>query len=299
MSSLVDELRASRKSPTVLKLKVLKIMGEDPNILIFIYEGPDDVPVYEEWMRRIADCPRYEPLPGAGKQQLLAYHKTLVEGNDPALDRIFFFIDRDFDLPSPPHDNIFELQSYSIENLLCTEEVLDSILRDEFRKAGALAERKTVLDKFVELRTQFLECCNSINFILFAAQRKSISVLKKPEKISEVVHIRVDSIQRAFENIEEVVSIAAEIPPEELSALSDEFDRLPPPLRERGKYVLEMFRRWIRTLSEDVKQPRPILFHEGNDRLPGDPSSASLRRFASSASLPEGLPQFISATQPR
>ncbi|VWB57541.1 hypothetical protein BLA6860_02661 [Burkholderia lata] len=293
MSSIVDAMRASRKNPSVLKLKVLKVVGEDPDVLIFIYEGPDDVPVYEEWMRRIANCPRFEPLAGSGKQQLIAYHALLLENADPLLDKVFFFVDRDFDLPIDPVKNIFELESYSIENLLCTEEVLDSILRDEFRRAGELAERAKIKGKFVELQMKFYECCSPINFALFVAQRKSLQVVRKPERVSEIVHISVNSIVEAYGHVNNVISIDGEVSAEELTMLELEFNQLPLFLRQRGKYILEMFRRWLRALAEDIKCVSPVLFRSRNERLPGDPSAVPLRRLAASAHLPRGLSEFV------
>ncbi|ATF84424.1 DUF4435 domain-containing protein [Burkholderia gladioli] len=289
----IDELRLSRKNPSVLKLKVLKILGQHPDIFIFIFEGPDDVPVYEEWLKRIDSCPKYEPLPGAGKQQLLAYYDLLIKDSNPLLEKIFFFVDRDFDLPIEKCKNIFELSSYSIENLLCAEEVLESVLRDEFKKAGEPSERTVACEKFREALDQFAEYCTPVDFILFVAQRKSISVIKKPEKITQIASISMDLIHVAYENLDEVILIDGRVEEGDLAQLRMEFDSLPRVLRQRGKYQLDMFRRWVRLLAEDIRSERPIIFAERNERLAGDPSSASLRRLAASTTTPTGLAEFI------
>lgn len=292
MTITVEYLRESRKSPSVLKIKVLKIRGDDPNVFIFIFEGIEDVPVYEEWLKRIDCCPRYEPLPGSGKQQLLAYCRSLIASGDPLLKGIYFFVDRDFD---PPFnlDHLFELEAHSIENLLCTEEVLDSILKDEFRRAGAVGERLAIRGKFNELRTEFSNFCRPVNLHLFIAQRNSIKIIKKPEKTTEIVEVKVNSVSAAYLLISDVVQLEDGQEQLELGFWEDEFEKLPSQLKLRGKYMLDMFRRWLRALAEDVKSANPIMFSVRDGHLPGDPSNLSLRRLASSTPVPECLNKFM------
>lgn len=291
--SIVDKMRESRKNPSVLRLCVLKIRGEDPEVLIFIHEGPDDIPVYEEWMGRIANCPKYEPVVGSGKQQLLAYHQQLKSSNDPLREKIFFFVDRDFDLPALEDKHLFELDCYSMENFICTQEVLESLLRDEFRKSGEISERAKVKTKFAEILTRFDEYFESINFLLFVAQRTKSRVIKKPEKASDVVNIFVDCIERKSMGDSSVVQI--EVFPDEakLDALRVEFDALPVVLRQRGKYLLDMFRKWLKALTDDLKSQDPILFESQDKCLPGDPSSVTLRRLASGSSVPIKLERYL------
>lgn len=292
----IESLRSSRKHPSVLKLQILRIRGQDPDILIFCHEGPEDVPVYEEWMKRIAGCPKYEPVPGAGKQQLIEYHRQLVDSADPLLERIYFFVDRDFDLPANEDSHLFELDCYSIENLVCNEEVLESLLRDEFRRSGGINERARIKTKFTDLLKNFESHCAPINFLLFAAQRTGARVVKKPEKVTEIVSVSVDSIECAYADPSDIVAVDVLPNNAELNALRAEFAALPEVLRQRGKYLLDMFRRWLRALVEDLRNPTPIFFDTQDDRLPGDPSCVSLRRLASSAPVPKKLQSYIEAS---
>lgn len=291
--SIVDKLRVSRKNPSVLKLRALKIRGEDPEILIFFHEGPDDVPVYEEWMSRIANCPRYEPVPGGGKQQLLSYHQQLKESADPLLEKMFFFVDRDFDHPISEDKHLFELDCYSIENLICTKEVLESLLKDDFRRSGNINERARIKEKFLELLSNFYTYFEPINFLLFTAQRTGSRVVKKPKNVTDVVNISVDSISQNYINLSALIEI--ESPPNNKNSkeLLLEFHALPEALRQRGKYLLDMYRQWLRALTKDLKSPNPILFDSQDERLPGDPSSVSLRRLASGSSVPIRLEHYV------
>lgn len=293
---IVESLRSSRKHPSVLKLQILRIRGQDPDVLIFCYEGPQDVPVYEEWMKRIEGCPKYEPVPGAGKQQLIEYYKQLLDHGDPLLEKVYFFVDRDFDLPVDESDHLFELDCYSIENMVCNEEALESLLRDEFRRSGEVVERARIRAEFANLLKSFESHCEPVNFLLFAAQRTGACVVKKPEKVTDIVSICVDSIECAYVDPSEIVVVDGLPNNGRLNVLRAEFAALPEVLRQRGKYLLEMFRRWLRALVEDLKSPTPILFDAQDDRLPGDPSCVSLRRLASGVSVPQKLKRYMEAS---
>ena len=292
MSEVLNRLRGSRKNPSVLKIKVLKIFGEDPDVFVFIFEGVDDVPVYEEWLRRVGKCPRFEPVPGAGKQQLLAYHEMLKSSGDPLLGRILFFVDRDFDPPMGELNQVYELDAYSIENFLCTDEVLDSILRDEFRCAGEIAERARIKAAFSEVRSRFVSHCEPVNFALFAAQRLSLVVERKPERISDISTITITEARVAYGNVKDIVRVAG-WSTDYLRGLEAEFEKLPMALKQRGKYLVDMFRRWLRLLAEDFKSQRSLMFGDRGDRLAGDPSALPLRRFASVSEIPGGLADFV------
>ncbi|MCA3071059.1 MAG: DUF4435 domain-containing protein [Rhodocyclaceae bacterium] len=293
MASLVEKLRASRKGASVLKLKVLKIRGEDPDILIFVYEGPEDIPVYDEWIKRIGACTRFEPMHGAGKEQLLAYHQILMDSSDPLLDKIFFFVDRDFDIATLPHPHVYELGAYSIENLLCTEEVVDSILRNEFRRSGRIAERRRLRETFKEIVSGFVAHCEPVNLELFVARRLQISVLAKPSRASEIVTINADSVFRAYETVSDIVVLEGKPTPESYQKLRSEFDELPSLLKCRGKYLLSMLRVWLKALEMDLKSQHPLLFEESDSQLPGDPAQLPMSRFASSTPVPPCLVKFI------
>jgi hypothetical protein len=293
MASIIERLRESRKNPSVLKLKILKIRGENPDIFIFIYEGQEDIPVYEEWLSRIANCPHFEAVAGNGKEQLLGFYTSLTKNADSLLRKVFFFVDRDFDSPFEQSNNLFELEAYSIENLICTEAVLESLLRDEFRRAGKVAERGKICKTFSDLHEKFNAISKDLNLGLFLARRCGINVSKKPERATEIAAIKVNEVDRAYGDISEIFSVEEEINLEKAIELSEEFENLPITLRQRGKYLLDFFRRWLRTLSDDLKAENPVLFESRDAALPGDPAAVTMRRLTSAAPIPVALSNFI------
>lgn len=293
MKSILDHLRESRKHPSVLKIRVLKIWGQDPQVPVFIYEGPEDVPVYDEWLKRIDGCPRFEPLPGAGKQQLLAYHQYLIDNADPSLHRTFFFIDRDFDDPVGDSPHVFELNAYSVENVICGERAVENVLLDEFRRTGRLDERRRVLAVYAALRESMFAYMEKLHWHLFVAQRSGIRVEKKPDRITDIFEIQVDALHPKMDDIGESVQLENRPCVKSLEKLLAEFNALPRDLRERGKYVLDFLRQWLRLLAADIKSAIPKIFDEADARLPGDPSSVSMRRLASSVGPPIELVEFM------
>ncbi len=155
MTDLIDRLRYSRKSPSVLKLKLISVRSVRPDTLVFVFEGREDVGVYEAWISRTTAKPVYEPIPGNGKEQLIGLRDLLSAEDSQLLRRVHFFVDCDFDEFPPPDDHLFTLNSYSMENLICSKETLESLLTDEFRCAGSPEQRQRIVDQFERICRDF------------------------------------------------------------------------------------------------------------------------------------------------
>lgn len=288
--SIVENLRDSRKRPSILRLKVLKIRGERPDILIFIHEGIEDIPVYEAWLSRINHELIYEPVPGTGKEQVLSFYASIID--DELSRNVAFFVDRDFDLEQKNKDRIYELPAYSIENLLCVREAIDSVLKDEFRCAGAIEERSRIIGVFGAIQENFRIISDCVNFQLFVARREGVKVLKKPDSSSEIAIIELETVSAAFADCKEICEIEGAASEYRLVELRKEFDSLAEGLRNRGKYELDLLKRWLRRLSDDKRSDYPKLFGSPG-RVQGDPGTLSMRRLAIASPLPGGLSDFV------
>ena len=289
----VGQLRENRKNPSVLKMKVLAVRSAQPNILVFIFEGPEDVGVYETWIARTTTKLEYEAIPGAGKEQLIALRNLLAANHDQLLRHVCFFVDCDFDPYDASDEYVFNLDSYSIENILCSVESLESLLIDEFRCTGDWRERKRITEQFILILNDFKQLTREINFSLFVARRLGIKVLKKPEAIRDIAQVNLQSIVQSFGDLSEVVELEEESDKEMEKELRREFDNFSDHRAQRGKYVLCMFRSWLQTLVTDRKQANPVLFSTSLP-LSGDPHAVKLRRLASQGDLPRGLEAFLS-----
>lgn len=288
----VQQLRDARKSPSVLRMKVIKIRGVSPDVYVMIHEGVDDIPVYETWLSRLGFNLTYEAIHGSGKQQLLEFHSLLQSNSDPLAKNVYFFVDRDFDEKVSLHSAIYELPCYSIENALVCPDAVQSLLRDEFRCSGSIAERAMVVHKFLEVRDNFRRHAESINFRIFVAVKLGLKIESKPELGTDFVRVLLSEAKSLNIDPCQLVKLDAEPTAPVMGSLKTNFDSLPAEIKSRGKYELDMFRKWLRILAEDRKNRTPSLFSE-TGKVAGEPATAPMRRYASACKIPSGLSDFV------
>ncbi|PHV25249.1 hypothetical protein CSQ93_24985 [Janthinobacterium sp. BJB426] len=292
MPEIIEKHRESRKSPSVLQHSLILVRSARPDDLVFIFEGPDDIGVYETWIGRTRFESNYEPIAGKGKEQLIGLYKKIISENPELLRKVYFFIDCDFDVPEPA-DNIFTLNGYSIENFLCTSSTLESLLADEFKCVASPVERQRIKCVFEEFLNSFQTSTEELHFKFFSARRQGIKIISKSEDSKPIVEVYLDKAVPAFQHLEDVIETEKDVDATALAALRQEFAGLHRLQAQRGKYVLCVFRRWLRLLTADRKQPTPQLFERGMPALSGEPWSASLRRLAGQSPLPAGLAAFV------
>jgi hypothetical protein len=96
-SLLIEDMRQSRKSPAVLKTRIISIRSREKVKPIFVFEGFEDVGPYSVWIGRCDDSIAFEPLPANGKDQILLFRHNIRPAEFYLQVGIYFFIDRDFD----------------------------------------------------------------------------------------------------------------------------------------------------------------------------------------------------------
>lgn len=292
MTQLLEELRESRKSPMVLKGKLISVRSSRPEVLVFFFEGQEDVAVYEEWLSRTPTNPVYEAIPGKGKEQILAL-RSLLEG-DALISRVYFFVDADFD-DDATDDRVFVLDAYSIENCLCNEVALESILNDEFRCAGYPAVRDSVLAAFRAALADFRTHTSELHQKLFICRREGFRVESKPQCVRDFLEIRISSMSPKVAVVSSLVAANITLPDERIQELRDSFRTLPDRRSVRGKYQMQAFREWLKLLAEDRVRTAPVLFAPDMPKCPGSPHQVTARRLASRTPLPSGLSDFVAA----
>lgn len=288
--SLVDVLRDSRRSPLVLKTQLLGVRSRSQDVYVFIFEGPEDVPAYEEWLRRL-ETPHYEALPGAGKEQLLALREML--GDEELSRRVYFFVDADFDEDAAEDVRVFALDAYSIENLIIGKDVLESLLRDEFRCAGLIEDKCRVHEAYEEVMRSAEERLLDLNRTLFIARRERLRASTWPDKITSHFAVSLRGVSGPAVDWISQLGYAGRVRSSRMEQLANEFAGLASHRAQRGKYALQIFRAWIGVLLADRKSARPMLFTESIPTLGGEPQNASIRRFAAAAAVPVGLRDFV------
>lgn len=294
-SDLVTRMREGRRSPAALKIALSHIRSARSDVTVFVFEGIEDVGIYEVWVGRCPVKPVYEPLPGKGKDQLLAFRQMLHADTTGIRQGVFFFVDRDFDglKEAPPGPDLYVHGTYSAENHLASEQVLESLLNDEMRCAGAPAVRGAVLARFREVRRQFHEEVRGINFRLFLARRCGIRVTDLGDSIAQFVSIELSSIALASgASIAAFVQLEREPTKEEEMANADAFNALTPSQDYRGKYEVQMFTRWVAKLADDRCSERPAAFPD-RAKIANMPAALTLRSLATRSLLPADFCDFV------
>lgn len=291
MSNLIEIMRKERDRPAVVALAVLRIRSEKPDALVFIFEGIDDVGVYEQWLRSLPINFDYEPVPAGGKKQALSYMRSLHELSSDLLSHVYAFVDRDFDLQIEGVSNVYELDAHSIESLICTQKALESLLLDEFKCFAYPQARQNVLKRFQLIFDAAKKAMHDINFLLFAGQRMGRVVEKKPEKLSHFLNINLNAAHPNFHNATEVVKV--ELTGIDLEILRKEFESLDDILRYRGKYIYMIFKKWVDLLFLERVRDESDVFKDIPKLINSGACAITHRRLASSVDAPESFRVFI------
>ena len=246
MSSLVSRMREERDRPAVLAHAVLRTRSENPNAFVFIFEGVEDVAVYEQLIRGLSAKLTYEPIPASGKKQVLGYMRSLIGTGSRHLTHVYAFIDRDFDVEIEASNNIYEIDAHSFENIICTSSSLESLLLDEFKCSAHPIARKQILEKFEQIFENAKIAMYEVNFILFVSQRSGKKIIKKPEKLSHFLRMDLEGVVPNFADPTDVVVV--DLSSVNIDHFRREYENLNDLLRYRGKYIYMIFKKWIELL---------------------------------------------------
>ncbi len=293
----VNRLRAARSSPAVLKVKLASVRSSNPNCFVFAFEGDTDKGAYFQWTKRFRSELVYEPFPCGGKRQVLEFREMLRRDLGSLAERVYFFIDRDFDEfrefePDPA--TTFATDQYSIENYLVSRQVLEELLKDEFHCHAEPEVRNACLDEFDERLAQFLGATTAINLRLFIARRHRFELKKTlPNRINQVAQVSLKGVTRLAVGPEQIVVFQEQVSHETFATLKDEFDKLDPQKRYRGKFSLLFFMRWLELLAADRASEQSLHFDRLSNAKSVNTGGITIGMLASKSDAPHGLKEFI------
>jgi hypothetical protein len=297
--SYIERLKASRKSPAVLKTKLAKIRSARPRLIVFAFEGDTDKTVYVQWVRLIRPDLEYEPFPCDGKAGVLDFRAMLGRDRGDLGSGVYFFIDRDFDdlRGNELGPKTFMTDHYSVENYLVSGEVLEELLKDEFHCHAEPIVRASVLNLFDRQLTEFLSITREVNFRIFLARRLGIKIVSGlPDKVRHLAQIELNVVLPATGVASDIIVLAREPAREEYDQLAAEFDGFDPASRYRGKFSYAFFIRWLDLLSQDRADAQSRTF-AGIDTRRVNHSGLTLGMLASKSSPPRQLADFIHAVR--
>ena len=294
MDDLVDRARVARRSGAALKVELANLRSSGGTLIVFVFEGREDVGPYEAWIARIDGELEYATLAGSGKGQLLDLRQRLRSDETGLRKNTFFFIDRDYDLlrGQTLGADVFCTETYSIENALVSGKTLTSILVDEFRMDRERDAVKVIRRHFEVLLDHFLRIMRTPNCRIFCRSLRSDKTGSISETISGYVRIQWDSVSSAYtdDTLSKLIPMSgeAEPGPDEVKT----FESLDPIRHYRGKHLLSFFLSWLDAFAAALREGEtPFLAERVSHKF--SRGTLNMRNLASRSELPNGLVEFI------
>ncbi|EPN1930292.1 DUF4435 domain-containing protein [Cronobacter dublinensis] len=281
-TALLNDMKKEVSSRNPLKQEILlKTSTFDK---IFIFEGVDDYPVYDEWMKRNPIYLESGHLVAKGKKQIIElYENALLHADEEILSNCYFFVDHDFDLFEHNTENIVTLSCYSIENYIINTYSTKSYLKDEFKMditRHDLLERirRDFESDFQLFNDLAKELCKPL-FVNHNINGKA----KFYDKISSIISIEYKNI--TLKNKGKTIGYEVNTNTEEVKNLIEIFDALPYERAIKGKYVFEFIKHWLFSLKSYLAADKDL-------KITKDPLMLERRRLACATPIPKEISRF-------
>ncbi|AUH01311.1 DUF4435 domain-containing protein [Prodigiosinella confusarubida] len=281
-TALLNTMKKEVSSKSSLKQEILlKTSTFDK---IFVFEGTDDYPVYDEWMKQNSIYINAGHIIAKGKKQIIRLYENALQHNDQEiLANCYFFVDHDFDTFEHNSENIVTLSCYSIENYIINSHSTKSYLKDEFKMD---ITRLDLLDRikddfesdFEKFQSIAKELCKPL-FVNHNIKGKA----KFYEKISSIINLEYKNI-RVKENAK-LIGYEVDENSEDAKKLIVIFDVLPYERAIKGKYVFEFIKLWLSSLKSHLSG-------DINLKITKDPLMLERRRLACATPIPDEIKRF-------
>lgn len=281
-SALLSLMKKETASRNPLKQEIL--LKTSTYEKIFVFEGVDDYPVYDEWMKRNPVYMKAGHLVAKGKRQIIDLYEHAMQHEDKEiLSNCYFFVDHDFDVFEHNSDIIVTLSCYSIENYIINTHSTRSYLKDEFKmditRSDLLESIKHDFESdFQAFKTLAKDLCKPL-FVNHNVNGKA----KFYDKIASVINLEYKRIQLK----EDASFIGYEVNENDeiVKNLITDFDALPYERSIKGKYVFEFIKCWLSSLKSHLSTNKDL-------KITKDPLMLERRRLASVTPIPEEMMRF-------
>ena len=295
--SLLRSMREARDSPAVHKASLAALRAHKPNAVAFACEGVDDKKVYFHWTRNLNIKFGYEFIVCNGKEKVLKFRELLRRDVTGLNKDVYFFVDKDFDGPREyaKGSDIYLTETYSFENVLVTSEVLREILAVDMHCHSEPQIRDSVIKKFEEIYSSFLDVTRAHNHRIYLARRLGINSKPLPDKLNKLATVGLLKVEFAEKSINEAIVLDREPSQPEIDQYEADFSSLEPKRDYRGKFALLFFTRWLELLGKDRNSEESNLF--GGVMKPSASATVqySLDSIASRSLPPDSFREFIDA----
>jgi len=295
---LAQQLRQSRTSGAVLKVRLSQIRTRYADDVIVVYEGAEDVGAYDRWIQLLRGDFKYESLAAEGKRQALELRGLLGRDTTGLAAGVYFVIDRDYDglRGQIAGNDIYCTERHSLENELVSREVLKKLLVQEFQCYADSRDDERVLAAFDRICDQFELEMREVSERVFFACRFSVGGGHIDNRISRYVMIELSSVRRKYEADElgRLVPLSRTPTPEEWDEVIASKDGIHGQRNCRGKFLWSFFLKWLDLLVADRRSGAPSLFSESRS-IGFTSAQFSLSQAAALAPPPFAFAQFVSS----
>lgn len=258
------ELKQGLSARAVLKAELADFKSSCPSSYIFACEGTSDTIIYSHWIAKLQPDLDYEPFICRNKNQLLQLFDSMQRDLNGLRENVYFFIDRDFDELKGRNANssVFMTETYSIENYLVCKEILDDLLKIEFRCHGNKEVRKRIIALFESVYEEFLDRTKEINFRIYLARKIGIRQIEDlPKRLSDLADVQLDSVKVGQGQPSILVQLEREPSDAEKEEHKSDFEKLDRQSRYRGKFAILFFNKWLSLVLTDRNSANSSFFN--------------------------------------
>lgn len=279
---LLDDMRKEFTSKNPLKQAILLKVSKFEKI--FVFEGVDDFPVYDEWLKHNRVYQESGHLISRGKKQIVELYENAIRGNDnEILDNCIFIVDHDYDTFEHNFYNFITLSCYSIENYIVNIRSARSYLMDEFKMDISLHElRQELTSAFESDYNVFNQLAKDLCKPLFV-NHNMLGMTKFYERISSVIHIEFGNVK--LKDGVALIDYQVDEYSKDAMDLKEAFEQLTYERAIRGKYVFEFFKLWLSSLKTHLTGSIGL-------KITKDPLMIERRRLACSSPIPKEIERF-------
>ena len=258
-----DELRSYRHTPNSLEIQLTQLIPEDDVKAILVVEGWDDSVLIIRAFNVVMSGVYAAVIVCGGKYNVLKLRQLLY--SDYSSDtKTMFFVDKDHDDfmgVDNTDERTYVTEYYSIEWIICTEEVMCSLIKRYYTLSEMDEIWKVVKARY---RSQVKKCLDYLRPVMQAVvvvRKKGKRPKLKKISFSDICRFKDGTVNRTANGINALLGqsgCSTNFSNDDLSQISEEFGSMDDRLYIRGKLYLQFFREFFERLNEVCDRPIKI-----------------------------------------
>lgn len=298
MTSYVETLQQEGAKPSA-RFHEFRTQCDNKGSVHVFFEGKDDAKFYMHEVRRRASTPIYA-YACEGKDNVVSIRAEVARSTYAKSNNCLFLVDKDFDdyLGRPDQGsqwNTYATDSYSIENYLVTEEVMEILLKDFCSCSTTEATYLNSISNFKKAHASFYKRIVPYMALAILLRREKTHVRFKDVSAKSLLRINADGIvvkkKPGFKAFKKAAGLAGkEINILEWRSVIYTLQKDPPKKWVRGKFEREFFEEFLKFITQKM-----VISSEKLKPLNAVANSMLIETMAPRITLPKSLTAFLNA----